>query len=52
MMNNLQRCDEWYMLRKGKVTASEIYVILGNHKEDMTEEELALAKHVPLVTSL
>ena len=43
-MNSLQRCDEWHLLRKGKVTASEIYVLLGNHKEDMTEEELAKFK--------
>ena len=39
-MNNLQRVDEWYLARKGKLTASEIYILLANHKEDMTEEEL------------
>lgn len=39
-MNDLQRTDDWYLTRKGKLTASEIYILLANHKEDMTEEEL------------
>lgn len=36
-----QRSDEWFLARKGKITASEVYTLLGNHKEPMTEEELA-----------
>jgi len=36
-----QRTDEWLLARKGKVTASECYLLLNNHKEPMTEEELA-----------
>lgn len=36
-----QRSEEWYLARKGKITASECYLLLGNHKEPMTEEELA-----------
>lgn len=43
-MNNLQRVNEWYLARKGKLTASEIYILLANHKEDMTEEELKQLK--------
>lgn len=43
-MNNLQRVDEWFLARKGKLTASEIYLLLANHKEDMTETELELFK--------
>lgn len=39
-MNDLQRTSDWYLARKGKLTASEIYILLANHKEDMTEEEL------------
>lgn len=39
-MNDLQRTSDWYLSRKGKLTASEIYILLANHKEDMTEEEL------------
>ena len=39
-MNDLQRTDDWYLTRKGKLTASEIYILLANHKEDMTEAEL------------
>lgn len=39
-MNDLQRTDSWYLLRKGKLTASEIYILLANHREDMTEEEI------------
>ena len=36
-----QRTDEWYLARKGKITASEAYVLLNNHKEQMTDDELA-----------
>lgn len=39
-MNDLQRTDSWYLSRKGKMTASEIYILLANHREDMTEDEL------------
>lgn len=39
-MNDLQRTEDWYLARKGKLTASEIYILLANHKEDMTDEEL------------
>lgn len=39
-MNDLQRTSDWYLSRKGKLTASEIYILLANHKEDMTEAEL------------
>ncbi len=37
----IQRTEEWYLARKGKITASECYLLLANHKEAMTEEELA-----------
>lgn len=43
-MNDLQRTKEWHLARQGKVTASECYLLLKNHKEDMTEEELAAFK--------
>lgn len=36
-----QRSKEWFLARKGKITASECYVLLNNHKEPMTVEELA-----------
>lgn len=36
-----QRSEEWILSRKGKMTASEIYFLLANHKEQMSEEELA-----------
>lgn len=39
-MNELQRTEDWYLSRKGRITASEIYILLANHREDMTEEEL------------
>ncbi len=39
-----QRSREWFLARKGKMTASEIYLLLNNHKEPMTEEELAAFK--------
>lgn len=41
MANNLQRTQEWYLARKGKITASECYVLLNNSKIAMTDEELA-----------
>lgn len=41
MANDLQRTREWYLARKGKITASECYVLLNNSKVSMTEEELA-----------
>lgn len=40
----IQRSEEWYLSRKGKITASECYLLLANHKEAMTEEELAAWK--------
>ena len=43
-MNDLQRTEEWYLDRRGKVTASEIYLLLADHKEPMTEDELAAWK--------
>ena len=39
-----QRSREWFLARKGLMTASEIYLLLNNHKEPMTEEELAAYK--------
>lgn len=41
MANDLQRTREWYLSRKGKITASECYVLLNDHKEEitLTEEE-------------
>lgn len=39
-----QRTPEWYLARRGKITASECYLLLANHKEAMTEEELAAYK--------
>lgn len=43
-MNDFQRNEQWHLLRKGKITASQVSVLLGNHKEPMTEEEIAAAK--------
>lgn len=40
-MEELQRTKEWFLSRKGKVTASECYLLLNNRKVAMTEEELA-----------
>lgn len=40
-MNDLQRTNDWYLARRGKITASECYLLLKNHKEQMTEAELA-----------
>lgn len=40
MANDLQRTKEWFLARRGKITASECYVLLNNSKEPMTEEEL------------
>lgn len=39
-----QRTQEWYLARKGRMTASEIYLLLGNRKVAMSEEELAAYK--------
>lgn len=36
-----QRSSEWKALRLGKITASEIYVLMKDRKEPMTDEELA-----------
>lgn len=36
-----QRSREWAICRLGKITASEIYVLMKDRKEPMTEEELA-----------
>lgn len=36
-----QRSDGWKRQRLGKLTASEIHVLMNNHQEDMTEQELA-----------
>lgn len=44
MSNELQRTNEWYLSRKGHISASQIAVLLGNHKEPMTEEEIAAAR--------
>lgn len=40
----IQRTDEWFLARRGMMTASEIYLLLNNHKEQMTDEELAAHK--------
>ena len=41
MSNDLQRTREWYLARKGKITASECYVLLNNSKGEvpLTKEE-------------
>lgn len=39
-----QRTTEWMRIRLGKITASEIYVLMKDRKEPMTEEELAAWK--------
>lgn len=39
-----QRTNEWFLARKGRITASECYLLLNNHKEQMNEEELAAYK--------
>ncbi len=44
MANDLQRTRDWYLARKGKITASECYVLLNNSKGAMTEEELKVWK--------
>lgn len=44
MANDLQRTRDWYLARKGKITASECYVLLNNSKVAMTEEELKVWK--------
>lgn len=43
-MNDFQRTNEWLLLRKGKITASQISCLLGNRKVPMTEEEIAALK--------
>lgn len=44
-MDNIeQRTDLWFRQRLGKITASEIYVLMKDRKEPMTEEELAIWK--------
>lgn len=40
-MAELQRTTQWHIERLGKLTASEIYVLMKDRKEPMTEEELA-----------
>lgn len=44
MSNELQRTREWHLSRKGMITASQVAVLLGNHKEQMSEEEIAAAR--------
>lgn len=48
-MNDLQRTEDWFLARKGKITASECYVLLANHKEDVLltaeEQEQFRAEH-------
>lgn len=44
MIGDTQRTREWFLSRKGRMTASEIYLLLNNHKEPMTDEELAAFK--------
>lgn len=39
-----QRSEEWRRLRLGKLTASEIYVLMNDRTEKMTDEELAAYK--------
>lgn len=41
MMEQMQRTPEWYLERKGKITASEVYLLLSDHKEEipLTKEE-------------
>lgn len=39
-----QRTREWYLSRKGKITASECVALMLNGKRDMTPEELASYK--------
>lgn len=39
-----QRTNEWFRARLGHVTSSEIACLMKNHKEAMTEEELAAYK--------
>lgn len=36
-----QRSNEWFKARLGKITASEVAVLMKDRKEPMTEEELA-----------
>lgn len=39
-----QRSNAWFLNRRGKITASECYLLLANHKEPMSDEELAAYK--------
>ena len=39
-MNLLQRTEEWHLKRKGMITASQVAVLMGNHREPLTEREL------------
>lgn len=41
---SIQRSRAWFLARRGKMTASEIYLLLSNRKVPMTEEELAAHK--------
>ena len=45
-MNELQRTDQWFLARKGKITASCFGLLMGNHKEPMTDDEIALVKAI------
>ena len=49
MANDLQRNREWFLARKGKITASECYSLLANHKEEVPlspeEQEAFRAEH-------
>lgn len=44
-----QRSREWFLARKGRMTASEIYLLLNNHKEEVPltaeEQEQFRAEH-------
>ena len=44
MRENAQRTREWFLDRRGKMTASEIYLLLNNRKVPMTDDELAAFK--------
>ena len=43
-MNDLQRTDEWFLARKGRMTSSECFYLLKNGTRPMTDEELAKYK--------
>lgn len=44
MENMEQRTEQWFRERLGKITASEIFVLMKDRKEPMNEEELAIWK--------